>query len=410
MMTSLPSGAVIRAHFPALNRTEGGHAVAYFDGPGGTQVPVEVVDAMRDYLLHHNANTHWVYPTSRETDTLLESARAAGADLFNADPDEVSFGNNMTTLTFHIARALGRTWGRGDEVVITELDHQANVAPWQALERERGITLRTARMLPESGTLDVDHLMSLITPATKLVAFGAASNALGTITDIAPIAAQARSVGALSFVDAVHYAAHGLMDVRAWGCDFCAVSPYKFYGPHAGMMFTRRDVLASLDVPRLDPAPNEGAERLETGTQNHEGMVGTRAAIDFIASFGSGTTRRAKLVESLAALHRGGDALVAQLWRGLEAINGVTMHGPRPGNHPRTPTLAFSVAAMTADEVAAALVPSGLYLSSGDFYATSVIERLGRADEGVVRAGCACYTTKDEVDRLVAAVARLREP
>lgn len=408
MTTSLAQSARIREHFPALSRREGEHAVAFFDGPGGTQVPRGVADAMVGYLLNHNANTHWVYPTSQETDALLARAREAGADLFNADPDEVSFGNNMTTITFHVARALGRAWGPGDEVIVTELDHQANVAPWRAVARERGISVRAARMIPESGTLDVDHLMSLVTPRTRLVAVGAASNALGSVTDIAPIAAHARSVGALTFVDAVHFAAHGIMDVRAWGCDFCAVSPYKFYGPHTGMLFTRREVLASLDVPKLDPAPDEGSERLETGTQNHEGMVGTEAAIDFIASWGTGDTRRARIVNALRLFHDKGEALITRLWQGLERINGVVLHGPRPGSHARTPTLSFSVDGVLADEVAAAVVPHGLYLSSGDFYATSVIAALGRTSSGVVRAGCACYTTDEEVDRLIAAVAALR--
>ena len=214
------SPQAIRASFPALQREHNGVPVAYFDGPGGTQVPSAVVDAMTEYLYRHNANTHWNYPSSAETDALVWEAREVTADFLNASPSEISFGNNMTTITFHLARALGRAWGPGDEVVVTELDHHANIAPWRALERDRGITVRTARMIPERGVLDWDHLASLISENTRLLAIGAASNALGTINDIPRAVALAHRVGALIFVDAVHYAAHGVIDVQAWDCDF----------------------------------------------------------------------------------------------------------------------------------------------------------------------------------------------
>lgn len=393
----------IRACFPALARAHNGRAVAYFDGPGGTQVPQRVVDAMADYLLHHNANTHWNYPSSAETDALLLSARAAMGDFLNAAPDEVAFGNNMTTITFHIARALGRHWGPDDEVVVTELDHHANIAPWTALAAERGITLRTARMLPERGILDWSHLETLISRRTRLVAIGAASNAIGTVNDVARAVRLAHDVGALAFIDAVHYAAHGVIDVREWDCDFLVCSPYKFYGPHAGVLYAKRALLASLDVPRLDPAPNEGPERTETGTQNHEGIVGSGEAVEFLASLGTGTTRRERLTSAMRALHARGDALFARMWTGLSAIDRVTMYGVAPGA-PRTPTMAFSVEGMHSDDVARALAERAIFASNGDFYATTVIERLGHAADGVVRAGCACYTSEEEVDRLVEAV------
>ena len=395
----------IRRRFPALAREYEGQPVAYFDGPGGTQVPQAVADAVTDYLLHHNANTHWHFPTSLETDQRLDQARRAFADFLNARPDEIAFGNNMTTLTFHVSRALGRGWGPGDEVVITELDHHANIAPWQALARERGITLQTVRCDVARGQLDWDDFTRAVTAKTRLVAVGAASNAIGTINDVRRAADLARAVGALTFVDAVHYAPHALVDVGALGCDLLACSAYKFYGPHVGVLYGRHDLLSALDVPKLQPAPDTAPERLETGTQNHEGIVGAAAAVDFLASLAVGEprSRRAALARVFASLHARAQALVARLYTGLAAIDGVTVYGPGPAE-PRTPTVAFAVRDRTSDEVARELVSRGLFLSNGDFYAQTVVERLGHANDGVVRAGCACYTTADEVERLIAAV------
>ena len=403
--------AEIRARFPALARREHGHPVAYFDGPGGTQVPREVVEAMNDYLYHHNANTHWEYPTSQETDARLQVAREAAADLLNASWDEVSFGNNMTTITFHVAHALGRQWNAGDEVIVTELDHHANVAPWREMAKDRGMVVRTVRMDPHSGTLDWDDLRSAFTARTRLLAIGAASNALGTITDVAAATRLAHEAGALAYVDAVHYAAHGVIDVKAWDCDFLACSSYKFYGPHAGILYGRRALVDALPVVRLDPAPNDSPERLETGTQNHEGIIGIGAAVDFLASLAAddnpATSRRERLTRALGALHARGEAQVDRLWRGLAAIDGVTRSGITPGTGRRTPTIIFTVAGHSSTAVARALAPRGLYVSNGDFYAVTVIDRIGQSADGVVRAGCACYTTDDEVDRLVAAVAEI---
>ena len=396
--------APVRSQFPALERIHNGQPVAYFDGPGGTQVPHRVVDAMAEYLYHHNANTHWSYPTSAETDSAIQDSRIAVSDFINASPQEVVFGNNMTTITFHVSRALGRTWGPGDEVVVTELDHHANIAPWQALARERGITIRSVPFSVETGTLDWAALERAITPRTRLLAIGAASNALGTITDVAAAGALAHAVGALVFVDAVHYAAHGLIDVRLANCDFLSCSAYKFYGPHAGFLFGKFDLLSRLDVPKLDPAPDEAPERLETGTQNHEGIVGTGAAVDFIASIGSGQSRRQRIVTAMGVLHAHGDELVRRMWDGLGAIPGVRRYGPAPGES-RTPTVSFVLDSVPSEAVAVALATQGVFVSHGDFYASTVIERLGHAADGVVRAGCACYTTAGEVDRLLEGVA-----
>jgi cysteine desulfurase family protein (TIGR01976 family) len=396
----------IREQFPALSRVYQGQTVAYFDGPGGTQVPRRVSDAMTDYLHHHNANTHWAYPTSAETDALLGASRDAAADFLNAAAEEIAFGLNMTTLTFHLARALGREWSRGDEVILTELDHHANIGPWEALARERGIELRWVPMRVEDGTLDLGVLPQLIGPRTRLIAIGAASNALGTITDVAAVCALARQAGVLSFVDAVHAAAHVLLDVRAIGCDFLSCSAYKFYGPHVGLLYGRKDRIESLDLPKVGPAPDTAPERIETGTQNHEGIVGTMAAIDFLASLGSGSGRRSRLASAFSELHRRGEALFRKLWEGLSGERRIRLYGPPPGR-PRTPTLGFTVQGLDAEGVARRLAERALFLSHGDFYAATVVDRLGLASEGLVRAGCSCYTTEEEVDRLVTGVLSL---
>ena len=310
----------------------------------------------------------------------------------------------MTTITFHVARALGREWGSGDEIVVTELDHHANIAPWRALARERGVSVRTVKMRAE-GQVDWDDFERVVGPKTRLVAMGAASNALGTVSDVARAAALVHAQGGLMFVDAVHYAPHALVDVRALGCDLLACSAYKFYGPHVGVLYGAESLLARLDVPKLNPAPDTAPERLETGTQNHEGIVGAGAAVDFLASLaeGDGLTRRAALEASFAELHARGQALVTALYDGLRAISGVTVYGPAP-DRPRTPTVSFVVKDQSSDEVARELVSRGLFLSNGDFYATTVVDRLGHAADGLVRAGCACYTTGEEVERLVQAV------
>ena len=400
---SLLSTEEIRAHFPALERRYQAHPVAYFDGPGGTQVPRQVVEAMADYLYHHNANTHWAYPTSAETDQAIERARAALADFLNAAPAEVAFGANMTTLTFHLARALGRGWGAGDEIVVTELDHHGNVAPWQAIARERGATLRRVKMVPATGQLDWSDCERTLGKHTRLLAMGSASNALGTVNDVRRAGEMAHAAGALMFVDAVHSAPHALTDVRALDCDFLACSAYKFYGPHIGVLYGKRAWLQSVDFPKLIPASDAAPERAETGTQNHEGMVGAAAAVDFLASLApvaNTATRRERLGAAFDALHLRHTALVKQLWQGLSAIEGVTLYGPPPAAA-RTPTVSFTVRNVPSSKVAASLAERGVFVSHGDFYATTIVERLGLGEEGLVRAGCACYTTEEEVGRLV---------
>lgn len=406
--TGVTSTDRIRTSFPALERVHNGYPVAYFDGPGGTQVPRQVVEAMSDYLYHHNANTHWAYPTSEETDQAIEAAREACADFLNATPNEIAFGNNMTTLAFHLSRALLSKFERDDEIVVTELDHHANIAPWRRLARERGLTVRSVRMVPETGQLDWDDFERSVGKQTKLIAIGAASNALGTINDIPRAVRIARQLGALIFVDAVHYAPHELVDVKAWDCDFLALSAYKFYGPHVGILYGKHDLLAALDFPKLIPAPDYPPENVETGTQNQEGMVGAGAAIDFLADLSGGVSRRQNLSQAFEQLRARNVTLLSALWNGLATIPRVRLYGPTPAEA-RTPTLSFTVDGVTSTTVAKRLSAKGLFLSHGDFYAATVVERLGLAEEGLVRAGCACYTTEDEIDRLINAVSELAE-
>jgi cysteine desulfurase family protein (TIGR01976 family) len=405
-LATMMSTEEIRRCFPALARTHNGYPVAYFDGPGGTQVPRTVVEAMNDYLYRHNANTHWAYPTSEETDAIIDSARSVLADFLNAGPTEIVFGANMTTLTFHLARALGRGYARDEEILVTELDHHANIAPWRTLEKECGVKVRMVKMIPETGELDWDDFSRQLTRRTKLVAIGAASNALGTINDVKRAGEMAHSLGAKIFVDAVHYAPHELVDVRDWNCDFLACSAYKFYGPHIGILYGRHDLLDALDFPKLIPAPDSAPERAETGTQNHEGIAGAAAAVDFLSSLAPGPTRPERLHVALDQLHQRGDTLITKLWNGLREIGRVRLYGPPPGAA-RTPTIAFTVNGVPSIEMAEKLAKHGVFLSHGDFYAMTVVERLGQAPHGLVRAGCACYTTPEEVDRLLAGVGGL---
>ncbi len=408
----------IRQHFPALERVHNGYPVAYFDGPGGTQVPRYVVERMNDYLFHHNANTHWAYPTSAETDAALQHAREVCADFLNASPTEIAFGANMTTLTYHLSRALGQNYSVGDEIVVTELDHHANIDPWRRLGVERGVTIRQVRMDTATGTLVQEDFERFIGPRTKVVAIGAASNALGTINDLPKVIEMAHNVGALVFVDAVHFVPHMLLDVRALDCDFVGMSAYKFYGPHVGIMFAKRSLLEQIDFPKLVPAPDYAPENAETGTLNQEGMVGAAAAVDYLASLAGDSSiaatsslaselrRRENLRVAFAEMHARASRLFERLWNGMSSIPRVTLYGLPPGS-PRTATLSFTIEGCTSREAARWLSGKGLFLSHGDFYAATVIDRLGLKPEGLIRAGCACYTTEEEIDRLIECVNEL---
>lgn len=390
----------IRKHFPALERVHNGYPVAYFDGPGGTQVPRYVVEQMSDYLYHHNANTHWAYPTSAETDAALAHAREVFAQFLNASPTEIAFGANMTTLTLHLSRALSLNYKPGDEIVVTDLDHHANIDTWRRLKIERGVTIHAVRMDIATGQLNREDLERCIGPKTKLLAIGAASNALGTINDLKSAIAMAHDAGALVFVDAVHYAPHALIDVKELDCDFVGMSAYKFYGPHIGVLYAKCELYEQIDFPRLVPAPDYAPENAETGTQNQEGMVGAAAAVEYLASLGSGANLRERLRNVFRETHARNIALFTRLWTALNSMPRVKVYGPPPDSA-RTPTLAFTIDGCTSTEAARRLAEKGLFLSHGDFYAYTIVERLGLAPEGLIRAGCAIYTTEDEIDRLV---------
>jgi len=408
-VSGLASIESIRSEFPALERMHAGLPVAYFDGPGGTQVPRVVAESVATYPLRHNANTHWGFPTSAETDRTIADGREAAADLVGGASQEIVFGANMTTLTFRLARALGRQFAPGTEIVVTQLDHRANVDPWSDIAHMWNLTVRTVPFRPSDGRLDWDVFESVVGERTGLIAIGGASNALGTVNDVNRAAALARQAGSLLFVDAVHSAPHLPTDVSALGCDALACSPYKFYGPHAGVLWVRRSLLESLHVSKLLPASDGAPDRLETGTLSHEAIAGTTAAIDFLASLDDGSgDRRERLLRVMHGLHDRGDSLVRRLWTGLAALDGVRTFGPAPGTAARTPTVSFIVDGVTSADVSRRLADGhGVFCSYGDFYASDVTAGLGVEDEGLVRAGCACYTTEADVERLIRGVGEI---
>ncbi len=390
----------IRADFPVF--ADPGRSPLRFDGPGGTQVPRQVIAAMTEYLIHHNGNTHWNSRPSRETDAIVWSARERFAQFLGGAPEEVVFGANMTTLTMHLARGLGRRWGAGDEIVVTELDHHGNVAPWEALAAERGVVLRWLPMDPGSGTLPLDALPALLSDRTRLLAITAASNALGTIPDVAHAAALAHAAGALVMVDGVHYAHHRLPDVHALGADFFACSPYKFHGPHCGVLWGRRELLEQVDTPRLRPAPATAPERLETGTGSFEAIAGAAAALDWLASLTDAAgPLRDRLQASYREVAHRESLLLARLWAGLGTIPGCTRYGLAPGG-PRTGTVAFTLDGQPASVVADRLAQHDCAVTHGDFYAATAAERCGVAGEGWLRVGLAAYHRAEDVDRLLA--------
>lgn len=400
----------IRPLFPALSQTVAEQPAIFFDGPGGTQVPQTVIDAMSDYLAHSNANTHGAFITSQRTDAVIAEAHAAMADLLGCDPDEVFFGQNMTSLTFALSRAIGRVLQPGDEIVVTRLDHDANVAPWRALG-ERGVVIREVDIDPEDCTLAMDDMAALIGPRTKLVAVGYASNAVGTINNIPQIVEWAHRVGALVFVDAVHYAPHGPIDVKALDCDFLACSVYKFFGPHVGVVYGKREHLQRFQPYKVRPAADTVPERWMTGTQNHEGLAGVTAAVNYLASLGQpAPDRRTALVQAMNRIVAYERTLAEQLIEGVLAIPGLTFYGIREPERfsQRTPTISFRLANRSPREVATALAQRGIFVWDGNYYALSLSERLGVEPlGGMVRVGLVHYNTAEEVDRFLAVLREL---
>jgi len=397
-----------RAQFPALLRTVGDRPAAYLDGPGGTQVPDRVIEAIGGFLRAGGSNLGGPFVTSRETDVVTESARGAVGALFNASPDEIAFGQNMTSLTFAVSRALAATWEPGDNIVLTRLDHDGNVWPWVRAAQETGVEVRWLDFDPDTGCrLQAEALSSLLDGRTRLVAFTHASNAVGTIVDIGSVVADAHRSGALTYVDAVHYSPHGLVDVAATGTDFLVASAYKFFGPHTGCLYGRSEVLHELDAYKLRPAPNKPPGKWETGTQSFESLAGVTAAIDYLASLGEGETLRRRLVSSMTAIGEYERTLSERFLDGINAMDRVTLYGG-PTAEGRTPTFALDVGGVPPAEVSRRLGDQGIFVWSGDYYAVEVMRRLGVADEGgLVRIGFVHYNTVDEVDRVLEALAGL---
>ena len=397
----------VREQFPALGRKYNGRGVVYFDGPGGSQVARQSIDAVSGYMERGGANLHGVFPTSTETEEILAQTRRAAADFLGATPEEVAFGANMTTLTFAISRALARGWDENSEIVVTELDHRANVDPWLVVAAEKGATVRWVRVDPETLTLDHDDLERYINERTKLVAVGLASNAVGTVNDVAAVAEKAHGAGAIVAVDAVHAAPHIPIDRDAIGADVITCSAYKFFGPHVGVTAIKRDLFERMDVYRLDPAPAHGPDKLETGTQNHEGIAGVKGALDFIASLGEGTSQREKLASAMHTIEEYEADLAAKFRAALHDLPGVKLYAAPDGVH-KTPTIAFRVEGRTPEEVCIRMLEHGFFIAAGDFYASTLAQKLGISDSGgFVRAGLAPYNTMEEVERFVGALDEL---
>jgi cysteine desulfurase family protein (TIGR01976 family) len=405
----------LREQFPALNQPCNGGRPLFLDGPGGTQVPRGVIEAMVSYLSTCNANSGGLFATSRMSDRVLSGAHEAIADLLHApSPDEVVFGPNMTTLTFQLSRALARTLRPGDEVVVTRLDHDANVTPWVLAARDAGATLRTVDICPDDCTLDMDHLRDQLNARTRLVALGCASNAVGTVNEVRTAARWAHEAGALVFLDAVHYAAHAPIDVQAWGCDFLACSAYKFFGPHVGVLWGRRELLERLPAYKLRPAPDSLPGRWMTGTQNHEGLAGVAAAVEYLRAIGAAANpaaeRRNQLRASLTAVQAYEAGLGQRLLKGLAARPRFKVWGikdpARVGE--RVPTVAITLPGRQAAELAEQLAERHVYVWHGNMYALSLSERLGLEEHGgFLRLGLVHYNTVEEIDRLLAVLDEL---
>jgi len=405
--------AALRARFPALSRTEHGRPLALFDGPGGTQVPDSVIDAVARYYRESNANSGGAFSTSRQSDELSDEAHVALADLFGAaDPREITFGANMTTLTNHVSRSIAATMGPDDEIVVTGLDHEGNVGPWRSAAGDRGLRVRTVGVDTTDCTLDLDDLDRLLTPRTRLVAVGWASNAVGTINPIEEIVRRAHAVGGWVYVDAVHYAPHVAMDVQAVDADFVVASTYKFFGPHLGALYARRELLQRLPSYKIRPAEH----RFETGTGNFEGQAGALAAVEYIADIGRSqggaaedSSRREAIVAGMRAIRAYEMDLFERLTTGLVAIPGVRLYGITDTRRfaERTPTASITVEGLPVATLSRLLGDEGIATWHGDFYATGLIERLGLAGEGgLLRIGLMHYNTADEVDRLLEAIER----
>ncbi|WKA59497.1 cysteine desulfurase-like protein [Planococcus shenhongbingii] len=398
----------VREQFPALKRTYHGKPVVYFDGPGGSQVVKTAIAAIAGYMENGGANLHGAFPSSWETEEVIAEAKKAVGDFLGVQMNEVAFGANMTTLTIAIANALGKQFEAGDEIAVTEMDHRANVDPWLLMAKDRGLKVRWIKVNTESLTLDLSDLEETINKKTKLVAIGLASNAIGTIVDLKPIVERAKRVGALVAADAVHAAPHIPIDRDRQGIDILLCSAYKFFGPHVGIAAIKEDVFKKLEPYKLVPAPSYYPDKLETGTQNHEGIAGIRPAIEFFASFGGGDTRRERILSGLEKIEGYENNLAARLREGLAALDKVTLF---EADHsvPKTPTIAFQVAGIAPEEVCRIMAEQhSIFVASGHFYASTLADRLDiNKSGGWIRAGLAPYNTFEEVERFIKAVSEL---
>ena len=402
----------VRSQFPSLAQIVNGHPAVFLDGPGGTQVPQHVIDAISDYLAVNNANSGGAYQTSRNTDRMIAEARAAMGDFLNCDADEIVIGPNMTTLTYAISRSIGRELGPGDEIVLTLLDHDANFRPWKALEEEKGVTIRAARFNPQECTLDMDDLASKITSRTRLVAVGYASNAVGTINNVAEVVRLAKQAGALSYIDAVHYAPHGPIDVRALDCDFLVCSTYKFFGPHMGVLYGKREHLKRLQPYKVGPLTDNIPNCWEWGTLNHECIAGIKACVDYWEELGrrakpSVANRRAAILAAHEAIHPHERALMEKIIAGLLSIPRLKLYGisdPQRFEH-RCATIVVRVEGFTPLELATKLGDRGFFTWDGNYYALNVTEQLDvERTGGFLRIGLVHYNTMEEVERMLAAL------
>ncbi len=406
-----------RRQFPALSRQVGEFPAAFLDGPGGTQVPRRVIEAIGNYLLRMNANHGGLFATSRESDALLERAHEAFAEFLGGDdPQSIVFGQNMTTLTFAMSRSLARTWQPGDEIIVTKLDHDANVSPWTLAARDAGVTVRWVPLRPEDGTLDLAAFRELLSPKTRLVAVGCASNAVGTVNPVREITELAHQAGALVYLDAVHYAPHALIDVQQIGCDFLACSAYKFFGPHLGILWGRRELLEKLEAYKVRPAPLSPPDKWMTGTQNHEAIAGGLAAVDYLADLGrtlagnESLSRRAALREAYQEIGIYERSLMKRLLGGLAELPEIKVWGVTQPERfdERVATISFTHQRFTAAQMAEKLAESGFFTWHGNYYALNFTEAMGLEPEGMLRVGLLHYNTMNEVERLLATVKGLR--
>jgi cysteine desulfurase family protein (TIGR01976 family) len=405
--------AVLRQQFPALHLRRNGRLPIFLDGPAGTQVPQRVIDAIARYLVHNNANHGGAFATSRESDAILDDAHQAMADFLNApSAQEIVFGQNMTSLTLHLSRSIGTTWRPGDEILVTRLDHDSNVSPWVLAARDAGAKVRFIDVHDDDCTLDLESFHAQLNERTKLIAVGLASNVAGTINDAALIARAAKRVEALVFVDAVHFAPHGPIDVLSLGCDFLACSAYKFFGPHVGILWGRRELLESLPAYKVRPAPNDGPGKWMTGTQNHEGIAGVAACVDYLAEIGRGaaSARRDRIRAAMSAVREFERGLTRRLLAGLAARTRFKVWGITDLNRlaERVPTVIFTDRHLPPRRIAESLAAREIYCWHGNNYAQEISERLGlEASGGFVRLGLVHTNTEAEIDAMLAALDEL---